>query len=182
MQFVPMGNDTTVYNATILGIQVNGVDLSIPAGTFSGTGGIIDSGSTALTLPEAAYTPLREAVIQSVDGKAQRLSQEEINQLAGGDVSSVLNLCYNVSASDTTTLQSVFPTLAIVMDGANLDLPPQNYLWLFDNLVCFCVYDSNSVVGQPITIIGDVAMRNKLVVYDRGARKIGFQALSCRNA
>ncbi|GJP43385.1 hypothetical protein CLOM_g2854, partial [Closterium sp. NIES-68] len=156
--------------------------LSIPAGTFSGTGGIIDSGSTALTLPEAAYTPLREAVIQSVDGKAQRLSQEEINQLAGGDVSSVLNLCYNVSASDTTTLQSVFPTLAIVMDGANLDLPPQNYLWLFDNLVCFCVYDSNSVVGQPITIIGDVAMRNKLVVYDRGARKIGFQALSCRNA
>ncbi|CAI5933113.1 unnamed protein product [Closterium sp. NIES-65] len=62
MQFVPMGNDTTVYNVTIFGIQVNGMDLQIPAGTFSGTGGIIDSGSTALTLPEAAYTPLREAV------------------------------------------------------------------------------------------------------------------------
>ncbi|CAI5518208.1 unnamed protein product, partial [Closterium sp. Naga37s-1] len=154
MQFVPMGNDTTVYNATIFGIQVNGVDLQIPADTFSGTGGIIDSGSTALTLPEAAYTPLREAVIQAVDGKAQRLSQEEINQLAGGNVASVLNLCYNVSASDTATLQSAFPTVAIVMDGANLELPPQNYLWLFDNLVCFCVYDSNSVVGQPVTIIG----------------------------
>ncbi|CAI5476942.1 unnamed protein product [Closterium sp. Yama58-4] len=182
MQFVPLGNDTTVYNVTIFGIQVNGVDLQIPAGTFFGTGGIIDSGSTALTLPEAAYTPLREAVIQAVDGKAQRLSQEEINQLAGGNVASVLNLCYNVSSSDTATLQSAFPTVAIVMDGANLELPPQNYLWLFDNLVCFCVYDSNSVVGQPITIIGDVAMRNKLVVYDRGARKMGFQTLDCKSS
>lgn len=51
-----------VYNVSLLGVQVNGRQLDISPSAFLPVGAIIDSGSTAISVPEEVHSYFRSEV------------------------------------------------------------------------------------------------------------------------
>lgn len=183
MQFVPMGSDPILYNVSIFEISVGDQNLSLSPSSFGGLGAVVDSGSTAISLPTVVYKALVKELLSNLSKQPslQQLTEDDINKVAGADVSNILQICFtNTSSIDSPS--DVFPPITIFLDGAQLLLQPTNYLWRFDPLFCLGVYDSAETLGaSSFTLLGEFALRNRLVVYDQESKRLGFSDfVSCQ--
>ncbi|KAJ0984485.1 hypothetical protein J5N97_002841 [Dioscorea zingiberensis] len=156
------------YYLTLKGITVGGSLLKIPSSTFAvngdGTGGlIIDSGTSITYLEEAGYKQVKKAF----------LSQVKLPVADGSDVG--LDLCFSMP-SDTSSVE--VPKLVLHFDGADLDLPGDNYMVLDSStgLLCLTVMGSNG-----LSILGNFQQQNIQILYDIENEKLSFVPAKCEN-
>ncbi|CAH1437886.1 unnamed protein product [Lactuca virosa] len=169
MVFTPLVKSQPHYNVNLQSISVNGQTLSIDPSVFAiddNQGGtIIDSGTTLGYLAEGAYTPFVDAITQSVSQSVQPLISKG-------------NRCYLI----TSSVSDIFPIVSLnFAGGASMNLRPQDYL-LQQNAVngaeVWCI-GFQTIPNQGITILGDLVLKDKIIVYDLGGQRIGWADYDC---
>ncbi|XP_042044747.1 aspartic proteinase 36-like [Salvia splendens] len=171
MVFTPLVPSQPHYNVNLQSIAVNGRTLSIDSSVFatsSNRGTIIDSGTTLAYLAEEAYDPFVTAITETVSGSVRPL-------LAKG------NQCYLT----TSSVSEIFPQVTLnFAGGASMILRPQDYLLQQNSIggaAVWCI-GIQKIQGQGITILGDLVLKDKIVVYDIAGQRIGWANYDCSSS
>ncbi|KAL1557678.1 aspartic proteinase 36 [Salvia divinorum] len=171
MVFTPLVPSQPHYNVNLQSIAVNGQTLSIDSSVFatsSNRGTIIDSGTTLAYLAEEAYDPFVTAITETVSGSVRPL-------LAKG------NQCYLT----TSSVSEIFPQVTLnFAGGASMILRPQDYLLQQNSIggaAVWCI-GIQKIQGQGITILGDLVLKDKIVVYDIAGQRIGWANYDCSSS
>lgn len=154
------------YRVQLNGIAVGGLPLNADLSGFStGYGTVLDSGTTFLYFPTAAYSAFEMAVRVAAASKGFAA-----RSTSGGDI------CWPNSPADTKALSDFFPDVSLSLDnGATLVLTPLRYIYIdTPGTYCLGVFDN----GPSGALIGGIAVRDTLVVYDRRNRRVGFAPLA----
>ncbi|GFP93541.1 aspartic proteinase-like protein 2 [Phtheirospermum japonicum] len=171
--YTPLVPSQPHYNVNLQSIAVNGQTLNINPSVFSTSnnrGTIIDSGTTLAYFAEEAYDPFVAAITQSVSQSVRPL-------LSKG------NQCYLTTSRFFIGLVSdIFPPVSLnFAGGASMILRPQDYL-LQQNSVggaaVWCI-GIQKIQSQGITILGDLVLKDKIVVYDLAGQRIGWANYDC---
>ncbi|KAJ3695926.1 hypothetical protein LUZ60_001303 [Juncus effusus] len=157
----------TSYYLTLNGITVGTMLLKIPKSTFAlkenGTGGvIIDSGTSITSLAEPAYSQVKIAF----------LSQVKL-PVVNGSVEG-LDLCFGISNSTSQNIE--VPKFTFHFEGADLELPKENYMLENASSGTMCLVMSNS---SDSTLIGNFQQQNIHVLYDLEGGKLSFVPAQC---
>ncbi|CAN6217884.1 unnamed protein product [Urochloa humidicola] len=159
----------TMYFLNMTGISVGGYRLPIDPAVFAindtdGTGGtIIDSGTTITYLAEPAYAAVRAAFV----------SQIRLPLLNATDAS-VLDTCFKWPPPPRQSL--TLPEVVFHFDGADMELPLQNYMLVDPVSGGLCLAMATSSDG---TIIGNFQHQNFHVLYDLENSLLSFVPAPC---
>nr|CAD1827055.1 unnamed protein product [Ananas comosus var. bracteatus] len=167
-RFVTNTSQPTYYYLSLDGITVGTTRLPIPRSAFAlqqnGTGGVfIDSGTSFTQLTTVAYKLVRSAFLSQV-------KLPVANGTAEG-----FDLCFSLPSSPSAKVD--VPKLIFHLEGADMDLPRDNYM-LQDStmgLMCLAMFDS----GSEISIIGNFQQQNMHIVYDLDDQKLSFAPAQC---
>ncbi|KAK8941047.1 Aspartic proteinase-like protein 2 [Platanthera zijinensis] len=167
--YTPLVQSQPHYNLNLESISVDQQQLSIDSSVFATSntqGTIVDSGTTLAYLAEQAYDTFVNAIITSAS------STQVKSFVAKG------NQCF-ISAS---SVDDVFPLVSLKFTGgAVMTLKPEDYLiqqGSVDNAIIWCIgWQKND--GQGITILGDLILKDKIVVYDLANQRIGWKSYNC---
>lgn len=155
----------TFYYLSLEGISVGGQLLDIPDGTFDlqfdGSGGvIIDSGTTVTYLEQTGYDAVKKAVISSV----------RLPQVDGSNIG--LDLCFDQQSASST---STFPTITFHFQGADFNLPKENYIYTDrSGIACLAMLPNNGM-----SIFGNIQQQNYQILYDNGRNVLSFAPTVC---
>lgn len=165
--YTPLVPSQPHYNLNLLSISVAGNTLPIDPSVFatsSTQGTIIDSGTTLAYLAQSAYDPFVFAITTAVSQYVRTFLMRE-------------NQCYSVPSS----IQQVFPQVSFnFAGGASMILNPRDYLvpQTVDGKQMWCV-GFQKAEGQEITILGDLVLKDKIIVYDLVNQRIGWTPYDC---
>ncbi|GAA0179122.1 aspartic protease [Lithospermum erythrorhizon] len=166
--YTPLVPSQPHYNVNLQSISVNGQPLPIRESVFSTSnnrGTVIDSGTTLAYLAQEAYQPLLDQVTQMVSPYARSFASKG-------------NPCYEV----TSSISEIFPTIELnFAGGASMVLKPEDYLLRQpsgDGSNYWCI-GFQKIQGQGITILGDLVLKDKIVVYDVANQRIGWANYDC---
>lgn len=138
----------------VFSISINNVTVTSDMATLNEIGGVlVDSGTTLIYLPSTVVPSIEKEVQTAVPTMSERFFEWAT--------------CVHESEL------SSFPDLALELDGYMLNLNPTQYLLWYGG----CYYWGIS--SSSIAIIGNVALQDKLVVFDKTANKIGFAEGDC---
>ncbi|GJW70195.1 aspartic proteinase-like protein 2 [Tanacetum coccineum] len=169
MVYSPLIPSQQHYYLHLKSISVNDKTLPIDPSVFESSNGkkgtVIDSGTTLGYLAEEAYEPFVEAIRKSVSQSVEPFNGKGYQ-------------CYVTKNS----VSEVFPTVSLNFAGdASMVLKPENYL-LKQKTVgdesAWCI-GFQKIKGQGITILGDIVLKDKSVVYDLGGQRIGWVDHDC---
>ncbi|EPS67121.1 hypothetical protein M569_07655, partial [Genlisea aurea] len=161
------------YNVYLDAIDVGGQLLDLPTGFF-GLGAtnrrtIIDSGTTLAYLPSNIYQQLINAMmVKQTDLKIHVVEGQ------------FQCFWFNGNVDDG------FPVVNFHFDGS-LSLPvyPHNYLFQVRDAE-YCIGWQNSQMqtsdGEELTLLGDLALSDKLVLYDLENQTIGWAPYNCSSS
>ncbi|PRQ37430.1 putative nepenthesin [Rosa chinensis] len=159
-----LSSSLELYCLDLVGINVNGQKLSIPASVFSSPGTIIDSGTVISRLPPTAYTALRDAF---------RAAMISYPLVPGPE--KLLDTCYDLSGYPTVT----YPKIEFVFgDGVTLELDATGIVYIFDGSnkqVCLAFAGNDN----DIAIFGNTQQKNMEVLYDVAGGRVGFAPGGC---
>jgi hypothetical protein len=141
------------YLIEVDSINIDSNSVSDVSGMNTIGGTLVDSGTTLLYLSTAVYDDLTTAV------SARSSSVDE----------SFYQWDSCLSADEITEL----PSLTITSGDYSLFLLPEDYLLYYDD----CYYWG--VSSSSITIIGNIALQDLMVVFDKEANQIGFADAVC---
>ncbi|KAG7548189.1 Aspartic peptidase domain superfamily [Arabidopsis suecica] len=172
--YTPLVRSQTHYNVNLKTVAVNDLTLPIDPSIFSvatGYGTIIDSGTVLVYFPAEAY----DTVIQAISN---------VVSLYGRPIPYKSFQCYNITygMSSHLVVADMFPEVTLgFAGGASMVIKPEAYLFqMFPDLVnaiwCLAFRSSTS---RRITIIGEVAIRDKMFVYDLDHQRIGWAEYNC---
>ncbi|KAG9144010.1 hypothetical protein Leryth_013893 [Lithospermum erythrorhizon] len=168
MVYTPLVPSQPHYNLNLQSISVNGQVLPINPSVFSTSnnrGTIIDSGTTLAYLAEGAYQPFIDTITQAVVQYARPFASKGIQ-------------CYLV----TSSISEIFPSVSLnFAGGASMVLRPEDYLLQqtsVDGTTSWCI-GFQKIQGQDITILGDLVLKDKIVVYDLAGQRIGWVNYDC---
>ncbi|KAH7833037.1 hypothetical protein Vadar_002554 [Vaccinium darrowii] len=159
----------SLYYMSLQGITVGETRLPISQSTLQlnedGSGGmILDSGTTLTYLSGDAFTALAQ------EFAAQTKLQVSETPAAG------LDLCFE---SPTNVLSNVaVPKLTLHFEGLDLELPKENYMisdLATSGMVCLAMAPSSN----GMSILGNLAQQNFLVVNDLGKETVSFNPTQC---
>ncbi|XP_051153034.1 aspartic proteinase 36-like [Andrographis paniculata] len=166
--YTPLVPLETHYNVNLQSIAVNGQTLNIDRSVFSESengGTIIDSGTTLAYLAEETYDPFVTAITRSVSQYVRPLRSNG-------------SQCYLTTAS----ISEKFPPVSLnFAGGAAMILRPEDYLLQQDSVgdaAMWCIA-IQKIEGQGITILGDLILKDKIVVYDLDGQRIGWTNYDC---
>ncbi|XP_076931654.1 aspartyl protease family protein At5g10770-like [Bidens hawaiensis] len=153
----------SLYGLELVSIYVGGTKVPISPTVFKTSGMIIDSGTVITRLPHTAYSALRDAF------RAQMAEYPLTIPLA------IFDTCYDFSNYQTVRVPKIG-----VLWGKNtyVDVPLSGIFIAFDiSQVClaFAGNDDDNHIG----IWGNTQQKTMAVVYNLGARKIGFASGGC---
>lgn len=156
------------YNLNLLSIAINGQTVPIDARVFETSrnrGTIVDSGTTLAYLAEEAYGPFLNALTSAVSQPVQALVVKG-------------NQCF----LSPTSVNDIFPSVTFnFAGGASIGLKADDYLiqqGYVDGAALWCL-GIEEVSGQGITILGDLVLKDKIVVYDLARQRIGWASYDC---
>ncbi|KAM5553875.1 hypothetical protein ABKV19_025886 [Rosa sericea] len=152
------------YGLDLVGINVNGQKLSIPASVFSSPGTIIDSGTVISRLPSTAYTALRDTFRAAMTSYPLVLGPSKI-----------LDTCYDLSGYPTVT----YPKIEFVFgDGVTLELDATGIVYSFNDskLVCLAFAGKDDT---DFAIFGNTQQKNMEVLHDVAGGRVGFAPGGC---
>ncbi|KAF9669467.1 hypothetical protein SADUNF_Sadunf14G0110600 [Salix dunnii] len=156
------------YNVNMTAVQVGRDFLSLPTDVFEAgdrKGAIIDSGTTLAYLPEMVYKPL--IISQQPDLKVHTVRDEYT--------------CFQYSES----LDDGFPNVTLHFENSvTLKVYPHEYLFPFEGLWCIGWQNSGmqSRDRRNMTLLGDLVLSNKLVLYDLENQTIGWTEYNCSSS
>ncbi|GJP37894.1 hypothetical protein CLOM_g22349 [Closterium sp. NIES-68] len=162
---------------SVAGQRLPGIDQSsfssqtdvFGSGSLQAGGVIIDSGTTLAMFPTPIYTAWLQAVTSLIT-----LPQVE----ATSDF-----LCYDFGSNKYEELTKYFPTVTLHFDGADMTINPPGYVFLHSSgsVMAACIGWQAMLGGDfsKITVIGDIVLRNHLVVYDTDNMKLGWAPYDC---
>ncbi|XP_060212458.1 aspartic proteinase 36-like [Lycium barbarum] len=160
----PLVPDAPHYNVIMKGIDVGGQVLDIPT-----TMTIIDSGTTLAYLPNTVYNAL-------IDKLMERQPQLNI-----GLVERSFH-CFDY----TGKIDDGFPVVTFrFADSLSLTVYPHDYLFqIKETKWCIGWQDSGVQTkdGKEVMLLGDLALSNKLVVYDIEEQTIGWTEYDCSSS
>uniref|UniRef100_A0A7N0ZZK1 Peptidase A1 domain-containing protein n=1 Tax=Kalanchoe fedtschenkoi TaxID=63787 RepID=A0A7N0ZZK1_KALFE len=166
--YSPLVQSQPHYNLVMQSITVNGQALPIDPAVFATTnnqGTIIDSGTTLTYLVAEAYDSFVAAISASV-------SQSTTTTTSNG------HKCFLTS----TSITDIFPPVSLnFAGGASMLLRPQDYLiqtGFADGAAMWCI-GFQRVPDDGITILGDLVLKDKIVVYDLARQRIGWANYDC---
>jgi len=166
--YTPLVPSQPHYNVNLQSISVSGQRLAIASSVFatsSNSGTIIDSGTTLAYLAEEAYDPFVSAITQAVSQSVRPLVSKG-------------NQCYLISSS----VSEIFPQVSLnFAGGASMMLKPDDYLLQQNSIggaAVWCI-GFQKIQGQGITILGDLVLKDKIVVYDLAGQRIGWANYDC---
>ncbi|XP_021843746.1 aspartic proteinase 36 isoform X1 [Spinacia oleracea] len=169
--YTPLVPSMPHYNLYLQSIAVNGQKLAIDSSVFTtstNAGTIIDSGTTLAYLAEEAYDPFVSAISTVVSQ-----SQSVRPLLSRG------NTCYLI----TSSVDDVFPQVNLnFAGGASMVLKPRDYLLEQNSIqagaAVWCM-GFQKMDGQGLTILGDLVLKDKVIVYDLANQRIGWVNYDC---
>ncbi|KAK4741897.1 hypothetical protein SAY87_025485 [Trapa incisa] len=171
MIYSPLVPSQSHYNLNLQSISVNGKALNIDPSVFAASangGTIIDSGTTLAYLAESAYDPF----VTAIDAAASQYVQQ---------VPSKGNYCYLITSSET--MSDVFPQVSFNFEGnASMVLGPQDYLLQQGSVgvaEVWCIGFSS--IQRGLTILGDIVLKDKIIVYDIAGQRIGWTNYNCKS-
>ncbi|XP_042431017.1 aspartic proteinase 36-like [Zingiber officinale] len=157
------------YNVFLESIAVNDQPLSIDQSAFTTTnlqGTIVDSGTTLVYLAEQIYVTLINAMHGSVSSSVRSIPTDSGNE------------CFITSSS----LDESFPSITLnFKGGASMLLTPEDYLLkqgIVDYTDIWCLGLQNNH-GSGVTILGDLVLKDKIVVYDLANQRVGWRSYDC---
>ncbi|XP_047330979.1 aspartic proteinase 36-like [Impatiens glandulifera] len=155
------------YNIELESIAINGQLLAINPDAYKASDRreiIVDSGTTLAYLVSDIY----DAFISAVTGAVSQIATPL--PLQG-------NQCYRLPESGING----FPSIAFNFNGgASMILTPNDYLLnygLTDGLLLMCMGIQRSF--DDLSILGDIALRDKIVVYDIVHQRLGWAIHDC---
>ncbi|KAK6782182.1 hypothetical protein RDI58_019978 [Solanum bulbocastanum] len=159
------------YNIELKGIHVAGKALNLNPQIFDGKHGtVLDSGTTYVYLPEAAFVAFKSVVMKEL---------HSLREIEGPDPN-YKDICFSGAGSDGSPLSKSFPSVDMVFsNGKKLSLTPENYLFRHSKVrgaYCFGIFQNGK---DPTTLLGGIIVRNTLVSYDRENERIGFWKTNC---
>eukprot|EP00249_Psilotum_nudum_P016493 c25851_g1_i3 orf=664-2322(+) len=171
--YTPIVPSQPHYNVELKNIAVNGVALNVDPSfyrTSNVQGTIFDSGTTLTYLTEPAFGPFINAIIEGAPAQAHTFSSEG-------------NVCFLYAGS----VDDAFPTVTLHFEGADMNLKATNYLIQqpsFDNVPVWCIVWQPSLAsnGVRMTILGDLVLKDKVVVYDLENQRIGWVHYDCSSS
>lgn len=154
------------YYISLQGISVGDTQLPIKKSTFSlnkdGTGGmIIDSGTTITYLEESAFTLLKKEF------------SSQVNLPVDDSSSTGLDLCFKLP-SNTNNIE--IPKLVFHFEGADMDLPADNYMIADSRMGIACLAMGSS---SGMSIFGNVQQQNTIVIHHLDKETISFVPTQC---
>ncbi|KAM7461562.1 hypothetical protein LguiA_029683 [Lonicera macranthoides] len=159
------------YNVNMTAVAVGHDFLNLSANVFGvgdKKGTIIDSGTTLAYLPQVIYDPLiRKILSWQPDLRLRTLN----NQYT----------CFEYSES----VDDGFPPVTFHFENSLLlKVYPHEYLFPFEGL--FCIGWQNNGMGsndrKDMTLLGDLVLSNKLVLYDLENQAIGWTEYNCSSS
>ncbi|XAR65804.1 Nepenthesin [Bertholletia excelsa] len=162
----PMIKDQTFYIANLSAIEVGGDLLQVNSG---GAGGntdlqkpmLIDSGTTLAYLTEELFTPLVKKILAAQPGLVPVNTQQQF-------------ICFQFSGKVDDGFHDV--TLHFGSQ-VSITVPPHEYLLDVGEDV-WCV-GWQGIEGTELSILGDLVLSNKLVVYNLENQTIGMANYDC---
>ncbi|MCL7029559.1 hypothetical protein MKW94_019088 [Papaver nudicaule] len=160
------------YNVNLKSIEVGKTTLQLPTDVFDTgdrRGTIIDSGTTLSYLPEVVYAPMITSILShQSDLKLQTVE----NQFT----------CFDYIGS----VDDGFPLVKFHFeDSLTLTVYPHDYLFAYHEDM-WCVGWQNSGMqskdGKDTILLGDLALSDKLVVYDLENQVIGWTEYNCSSS
>ncbi|KAK2448878.1 aspartic proteinase [Trifolium repens] len=166
--YTPLVPSQPHYNLNLQSISVNGHALQIDASVFATSkdrGTIVDSGTTLAYLAEEAYDPFVNAITAAIPHS----------------VRTVVFKGYQCFLT-TSSVIDIFPQVSLnFAGGASLNLRPRHYL-IQQNYVhgatAWCI-GFLKIKGQGVTILGDLVLKDKIVVYDLDGQRVGWADYDC---
>ncbi|GKU87596.1 hypothetical protein SLEP1_g1971 [Rubroshorea leprosula] len=158
------------YNVNMTAVQVGGdfLKFTTDLSEVGERGTIIDSGTTLAYLPEMIYEPLVNKIIsQQPDLKVRTLHDDYT--------------CFQYSES----LDEGFPNVTFYFENSVfLKVHPHEYLFPYEGFWCIGWQNSGmlSKDRRNITLLGDLALSNKLVLYDLENQVIGWTEYNCSSS
>ncbi|KAL9436640.1 hypothetical protein AB3S75_022651 [Citrus x aurantiifolia] len=159
------------YSINMTAVQVGLDFLNLPTDVFGvgdNKGTIIDSGTTLAYLPEMVYEPLVSKIIsQQPDLKVHTVHDEYT--------------CFQYSES----VDEGFPNVTFHFENSvSLKVYPHEYLFPFEDLWCIGWQNSGmqSRDRKNMTLLGDLVLSNKLVLYDLENQVIGWTEYNCSSS
>ncbi|XP_006345762.1 aspartic proteinase nepenthesin-1 [Solanum tuberosum] len=154
------------YYLSLKGISVGDTQLAIKKSTFSlnkdGTGGmIIDSGTTITYLEESAFSLLKKEF------------SSQVNLPVDDSSSTGLDLCF-ILPSNTNNIE--VPKLIFHFEGADMDLPAENYMIADSRMGIACLAMGSS---SGMSIFGNVQQQNMMVIHDLDKETLSFVPTQC---
>ncbi|WCJ37713.1 Eukaryotic aspartyl protease family protein [Euphorbia peplus] len=154
------------YYLSLEGISVGKNRLSIKKSRFElqndGSGGlIIDSGTTITYLESKAFDLVKEEF------------KSQMGLTVDNSGSTGLELCFKLPATST---EIDVPKLVLHFEGADLELPAENYIIADSSMGIACLAMASS---SGMSILGNVQQQNMLVLYDLQKETLSFLPTQC---
>ncbi|VAI80314.1 unnamed protein product [Triticum turgidum subsp. durum] len=172
--FTPLAGPN--YNLNLEGIAINGQNLPIDSSLFATSnkqGPIVDSGTTLTYLLDEVYDGFVSAIVAGVFPSVRPLGTERVEKR---------DKCFLSSSS----IDLLFPTVTLYFKGgAAMTMKPRNYLLLqgyVGNDTVWCIgWQSTKEIqnGHGITALGDLALHDKIFVYDLEKMRLGWMDYNC---
>ncbi|CAH9101254.1 unnamed protein product [Cuscuta europaea] len=167
----PLIPNQSHYNVNMTAIKVGHEYLNLSTYLYmhgDNQGAIIDSGTTLAYLPEVIYNQLVKKILSRQPDLKLRSVNDEYT-------------CFKYSES----VDDGFPPVTIYFQNSlTLKVSPQEYLFPYENL--FCIGWQNSGIQshdrRNITLLGDLVLSNKLVLYDLESQTIGWTEYNCSSS
>ncbi|CAH2055272.1 unnamed protein product [Thlaspi arvense] len=164
----PMLSKSAHYSVNLKSIEVGNSVLELSSGAFDSgddKGVIVDSGTTLVYFPDAVYKPLMSEILASHPGLTLHKVQESF-------------LCFHyIDKLDR------FPPVTLQFDkSASLTVSPRDYLFQIQGDTWCFGWQNGGLQTKDVgvlTILGDMALSNKLVVYDIENQVIGWTNHNC---
>ncbi|KAL5081848.1 hypothetical protein RYX36_010269 [Vicia faba] len=167
--YTPLVPSQPHYNLNLQSISVNGQALQIAASVFATSnnnrGTIVDSGTTLAYLAEEAYDPFVNAITATMPQSVRTVVSRG-------------NQCFLI----TSSVADIFPQVSLnFAGGASMVLRPQDYLIQQSSVsgaAVWCI-GFQKIQGQGVTILGDLVLKDKIIVYDLAGQRIGWANYDC---
>lgn len=167
----PLVQNQPHYNVNMTAVEVGREFLNLTGDVFefgNKKGTIIDSGTTLAYLPQVIYEPLIKTILSWQSDLKLRTLHDQY-------------LCFQYSES----LDDGFPPVTLHFESSlTLTVYPREYLFPFEGLWCFGWQNSGiqSRDTMNMTLLGDLVLSNKLVLYDLENQVIGWAEYNCSSS